>query len=209
MTEKPTDLAAEWITNMRACVHSSDGLDYCGDCGVRWDIIAHDATMRLAALTAALSAQGAQDDRAEPILGKDLDMAEPMRRDLARLLDNLYGLHLRPGHLDAVLEVVQLHAPVKVPLSAQGAREALLIADRNHAIERQVALEIELYEAKRQIPQASAQGSPQATANEVAMARGFIALWEAAGIQDADEWLCVLRSRAELVVGPAPTGEQK
>lgn len=39
-----------------------------------------------------------------------------LRRDLARLLDNLFGLHFRPGHLDAVLEVVNLHAPVKVAL---------------------------------------------------------------------------------------------
>lgn len=39
-----------------------------------------------------------------------------LRRDLAKLLDTLYGLHFRPGHLDALLEVINYHAPVKIPL---------------------------------------------------------------------------------------------
>lgn len=39
-----------------------------------------------------------------------------LRKSLAQLLDNLYGLHFRPGHLDAVMEVIHLHAPVKIPL---------------------------------------------------------------------------------------------
>lgn len=41
-----------------------------------------------------------------------------LRRDLAKFLDNLYGLHVRPGHLDALLEVINYHAPVKIPLSS-------------------------------------------------------------------------------------------
>lgn len=46
-----------------------------------------------------------------------------MRRDLARLLDSLYGLHVRPGHLDVVLEVIALHSPVKAPVSPLQAQE--------------------------------------------------------------------------------------
>lgn len=50
-----------------------------------------------------------------------------LRTDLARLLDALYGLHCRPGHLDQVLEVVNLHnlhnlhapvSPMTIPASA-------------------------------------------------------------------------------------------
>lgn len=41
---------------------------------------------------------------------------ETLRRDVASMLDNLYGLHARPGHVQAVLDVFQLHAPVKVPV---------------------------------------------------------------------------------------------
>lgn len=43
---------------------------------------------------------------------------QTLRRGLAILLDRLYGLHLRPGHIDAVLDVVNLHAPVKVALAS-------------------------------------------------------------------------------------------
>jgi hypothetical protein len=39
----------------------------------------------------------------------------------------------------------------------------------------------------------------QATDEERAMARGFIELWKLAGVQDADDWLYVLRNRAELL----------
>lgn len=38
-----------------------------------------------------------------------------------------------------------------------------------------------------------------ATAEERAMARGFVALWESVGVQDADDWLYALRNRAELL----------
>lgn len=39
-----------------------------------------------------------------------------------------------------------------------------------------------------------------ATTEERAMARGFIALWESLGVQDADDWLYALRNRAELLI---------
>ena len=60
------------------------------------------------------------------VLGKPMDPAapavvSPLRRDVARLLDNLYGLHCRPGHVDAVLEVFTLHAPVKVAVDQSAA----------------------------------------------------------------------------------------
>lgn len=55
-------------------------------------------------------------ERLKPIEQASPDRSEPIRRDLARLLDNLYGLHFRPGHLDAVMDVINLHAPVKEPL---------------------------------------------------------------------------------------------
>jgi hypothetical protein len=73
---------------------------------------------QLETLAAALRQQreAGQSDRSQPIEQAPGDRPEPMRRDVARLLDNLYGLHFRPGHLDALLEVIQLHAPVKVPI---------------------------------------------------------------------------------------------
>lgn len=39
----------------------------------------------------------------------------------------------------------------------------------------------------------------QATAEERAMARGFVALWDSVGPQDTDDWLYTLRNRAELL----------
>ena len=56
--------------------------------------------------------------RSEPIHPRQPDRPELIRTDLARLLDTLYGLHFRPGHLDAVMDVVNLHAPTKVSLDA-------------------------------------------------------------------------------------------
>jgi hypothetical protein len=51
---------------------------------------------------------------------ENAEKTEPnLRRDLTRLLDNLYGLHLRPGHIDAIMDVIHLHAPVKVPVSTK------------------------------------------------------------------------------------------
>lgn len=35
------------------------------------------------------------------------DRSEPIRVELSKVLDSLYGLHYRPGHLDAVLKVVE------------------------------------------------------------------------------------------------------
>lgn len=71
-------------------------------------------------------------DRPEPIPRPPFDRPEPMRRDLSRLLDNLYGLHVRPGHIDAVLEVVNLHAPVKVKVDGSDDVVAALKAARGH-----------------------------------------------------------------------------
>lgn len=59
-------------------------------------------------------------DRPEPVQPLSADRSQPIRRDMARLLDRLYGLHCRPGHIDAVLEVFQLHAPVKAALDRDG-----------------------------------------------------------------------------------------
>ena len=59
-----------------------------------------------------------EQDRPEPIASALDDRPQPMRQGLARLLDNLYGLHFRPGHLDAVMDVINLHAPVKVAVSS-------------------------------------------------------------------------------------------
>jgi hypothetical protein len=42
----------------------------------------------------------------EAITEQSRDRPEPIRRKLAVLLDSLYGLHVRPGHVDAVLDVV-------------------------------------------------------------------------------------------------------
>lgn len=39
----------------------------------------------------------------------------------------------------------------------------------------------------------------RATAEERAMARGFVTLWESVGVEDADDWLYTLRNRAELL----------
>jgi deoxycytidylate deaminase len=55
---------------------------------------------------------------------ENAEKTEPnLRRDLTRLLDNLYGLHLRPGHIDAIMDVINLHAPVKVPLTSVSTTE--------------------------------------------------------------------------------------
>lgn len=48
-----------------------------------------------------------------------------LRKDLAKLLDSLYGLHVGPGHIDTVLEVVNLHAPIKTPVSAAPVSEEM------------------------------------------------------------------------------------
>jgi hypothetical protein len=43
-----------------------------------------------------------------------------LRHQLATLLDNLYGLHFRPGHLDAILRVVlALPEPLLESLSVE------------------------------------------------------------------------------------------
>jgi len=52
-------------------------------------------------LADTLSALGGNSP--QPIEAPLSDRAQPMRRDLAVILDQLYGLHVRPGHIDLVL----------------------------------------------------------------------------------------------------------
>lgn len=48
-----------------------------------------------------------EPDRTEPIPpAARPDRLQAIRRDLAVLLDGLYGLHVRPGHVDLVLGVI-------------------------------------------------------------------------------------------------------
>lgn len=49
----------------------------------------------------------------------------------------------------------------------------------------------------------------KSTPEERAMARGFITLWETAGIQDADDWLYVLRNRAELLAADSRATDRR
>lgn len=69
-------------------------------------------------------------NRPEPIKQLLSDKSEPMRRDLARALDSLYGLHFRPGHLDTLLEIIQLHAPVKILVAQEDQGRLAEIAAR-------------------------------------------------------------------------------
>jgi hypothetical protein len=50
-----------------------------------------------------------------------------------------------------------------------------------------------------ELPASLARNYQQATAEERAMARGFVTLWESVGVQDAEDWLYTLRNRAELL----------
>lgn len=89
-----------------------------------WPDVLREAQATITALHAEVETR----DRPEPIPQPQSNRPQPIRRDLARLLDHLYGLHVRPGHIDAVLEVINLHAPVKVPLDGRSELEARITA---------------------------------------------------------------------------------
>lgn len=66
----------------------------------------------------------------------------------------------------------------------------------------------------KEIAVSRSRAPQEPTTEEREMARGFISLWDSIDVQDADDWLYVLRNRAELLLAPAvasppaPEGEK-